>query len=317
MYSTVISDILERFTGARCLILGDVTYGACCIDDLTAQAAGADFLVHYGHSCLVPVTVTATAHCLYVFVEILVDVDHMVECIKCTFPSETKLAVMGTIQFATSIHLAGQKLKEHYTNVVVPQALPLSPGETLGCTSPRLPEGAADALVFVADGRFHLEAAMIHNPTVQAYRYDPYPKVLTKEGYDTPKMKSIRLSAIDQVRSAGRVGLILGTLGRQGNPQILGRLKKLLEDNGKTHFVLLLTEIFPAKLALFKDVDAWIQVACPRLSIDWGHFFDKPILNPYEAEVALGKEAWRDVYPMDYYANGSGSWTNMFEKRVC
>jgi len=130
-------------------------------------------------------------------------------------------------------------------------------------------------------------------------------------------MKSIRLSAIDQVRSAGRVGLILGTLGRQGNPQILGRLKKLLEDNGKTHFVLLLTEIFPAKLALFKDVDAWIQVACPRLSIDWGHFFDKPILNPYEAEVALGKEAWRDVYPMDYYANGSGSWTNMFEKRVC
>ncbi len=32
--------------------MGDVTYGACCIDDFTAKALGADFLVHYGHSCL-------------------------------------------------------------------------------------------------------------------------------------------------------------------------------------------------------------------------------------------------------------------------
>lgn len=30
------------------VVLGDVTYGACCVDDLTARAVGADFLVHYG-----------------------------------------------------------------------------------------------------------------------------------------------------------------------------------------------------------------------------------------------------------------------------
>ncbi|CAN0473820.1 unnamed protein product, partial [Ectocarpus sp. 12 AP-2014] len=39
--------------------LGDVTYGACCIDDLTAKALDCDMLVHYGHSCLVPIAVTA------------------------------------------------------------------------------------------------------------------------------------------------------------------------------------------------------------------------------------------------------------------
>jgi diphthamide synthase subunit DPH2 len=38
----------------------------------------------------------------------------------------------------------------------VPQSKPLSAGETLGCTAPVI-EGA-DCLVFVADGRFHLEA---------------------------------------------------------------------------------------------------------------------------------------------------------------
>ena len=32
--------------------MGDVTYGACCVDDFTARALGCDFMVHYGHSCL-------------------------------------------------------------------------------------------------------------------------------------------------------------------------------------------------------------------------------------------------------------------------
>lgn len=26
----------------------------------------------------------------------------------------------------------------------------------------------------------------------------------------------------------------------------------------------------------------WVQVACPRLSIDWGTAFPKPLLTPYE-----------------------------------
>ena len=58
MYSCVICDILNRFTGAHVFILGDVTYGACCIDDFTASKLGAHFLIHYGHSCLVPVNET-------------------------------------------------------------------------------------------------------------------------------------------------------------------------------------------------------------------------------------------------------------------
>jgi 2-(3-amino-3-carboxypropyl)histidine synthase len=53
--SCIISDIITRFTGARVIILSDVTYGACCIDDFSSSKLGADLLVHYGHSCLVPI----------------------------------------------------------------------------------------------------------------------------------------------------------------------------------------------------------------------------------------------------------------------
>lgn len=52
MYGCAIVDIIERFTGSECVIMGDVTYGACCIDDYTARALGCDMMIHYGHSCL-------------------------------------------------------------------------------------------------------------------------------------------------------------------------------------------------------------------------------------------------------------------------
>jgi len=200
-----------------------------------------DFLIHYGHSCLVPVAVTnseaavvgglgggsddvadgATGHegheggaapplrTLYVFVEIAIDVAHLVACVRANFGAtpHKPLTIMGTIQFATALHEAAAQLRASklpgkaagddasdaastaaggdaacggFSDVLVPQAKPLSPGETLGCTSPRLlgPNGGPDGgpapregvLVFVADGRFHLEAAMIHNPQLEAYR---------------------------------------------------------------------------------------------------------------------------------------------------
>jgi len=28
--------------------MGDVTYGACCVDDLSADELGSDFIIHYG-----------------------------------------------------------------------------------------------------------------------------------------------------------------------------------------------------------------------------------------------------------------------------
>ncbi len=172
-------------------------------------------------------------------------------------------------------------------------------------------------MLFIADGRFHLEAAMIANPSLRALRYDPYAKSLTDERYETDKMKSIRRNAIQRAMdpSVKVFGIILGTLGRQGNPAILGHVQSLLRRRHKRSFVLLLSEIFPKKLDMFSSkVDVWVQIACPRLSVDWGHFFTKPVLSAYELNVALGEEKWRDVYPMDFYTVNSGRWSNYHEE---
>lgn len=307
LFATTISDILTQFCpGIETLIMGDVTYGACCIDDYTARALGCDLLVHYAHSCLIPVDVTKIKT-LYVFVDISIDTAHLLATLERNFSSGKTIAMVGTIQFNATLHGVRAPLEKAGYNILIPQISPLSKGEILGCTSPRLVSAdGVDIILYLGDGRFHLESAMIHNPSIPAYRYDPYSRKLTHENYNHTEMHTLRRTAISSAKSAKKWGLILGSLGRQGNPHTLSLVERKLEAAGIPYVNLLLSEIFPGKLAMMADVECWVQVACPRLSIDWGYAFERPLLTPYEALIVLGeKEDWGkangDVYPMDYY----------------
>ena len=224
-----------------------------------------------------------------------------------------RLGLVSTIQFAATLQSVASDLEEtHGFDVTVPQAKPLSPGEILGCTSP--PDiKDVDILVYLGDGRFHLESAMIANPNLEAFRYDPYSKILSREGYDHQLMKNNRFNQMEKAKGGKTWGIILGTLGRQGHPKILHLLEDKIKKSGRQVVRILLSEIFPQKLALMDDlVDAWVQIACPRLSIDWGMAFSKPLLTPFEASVVFKEVAWdvNSSYPMDFYANESlGEWT--------
>ncbi len=189
---------------------------------------------------------------------------HLVETVRFNFTREKRLAMVGTIQFASSFHEAKRLLEPHFDSLYIPQAKPLSGGELLGCTSPKL-DANTDAIVYVADGRFHLESIMIANPGVPAYKYDPHSKLFSIEKYDNEKMLAIRKQEMEKCRNASIVGLILGTLGRQGSLSIFERLQNILEQNNRQVVVILLSEITPGKLNELPQVECWVQVACPRL----------------------------------------------------
>jgi hypothetical protein len=89
-------------------------------------------------------------------------------------------------------------------------------------------------------------------------------------------------------------------------------------------YLLLLSELSPQKLGLLPAelLNTFVQTSCPRLSIDWGYAFERPLLSPYEASVALGKiRGWEGLvlddaaggltgqggYPMDFYSVSSDS----------
>lgn len=123
---------------------------------------------------------------MYVFVEIGIDTQHLIDSIVANFPPSRcpRLVLAGTIQFATALQAtrvalsqyeekvneskteatdssaavsptstAASHVSHRYTEILVPQAKPLSAGEVLGCTAPRFADRAEkpDAIMYDLD----------------------------------------------------------------------------------------------------------------------------------------------------------------------
>ncbi|KAI0984618.1 hypothetical protein GJ496_004562 [Pomphorhynchus laevis] len=314
IFAVSIASIIESFTDAEAVIIGDVTYGACCIEDTTAYLLGCDLIIHYGHSCLISIDeLPSGLKAMYIFVRISLDALHICNVIEANLKNTEKdIVLCGTIQFTSCIQHVKTELKQRglFSLISIPQCKPLSPGELLGCTAPTLTNCENAAIVYIGDGRFHLEAMMIANPNNTAYQYDPYANKFTIERYDHTQMQITRKSQIEIAKKSKRFAVIRSTLGRQGSAKVTKNIENALTESDVEYFVCILSEIDNTLFGLVSTVDCWIQIACPRLSIDWGVCFNKPILNPYEAMVCLRKTEWKKIYPMDFYAfDSGGDWT--------
>lgn len=299
-YAPVLIDFIEGYSAAKCTILDDVVYGACCVDDQSLQC---DLLIHYGHSCLIPVT-EMSVRTLYIFVDIKIDTEHLKNILLKNFTGTA--ALVGTIQFNKSVHKLKRAINDDpssHLKIVVPQAKPLSPGEVLGCTSPTIHE---DNVIYIGDGRFHLESVMIRNSGKAFFKYCPFTRRMTRESYDFDEMIRIRREEIGKARKAQHMGVILGSLGRQGSKKIMEKVVDKLRSAGKTVYRIVVPEINSEILDTFSFVDAFVQISCPRLSIDWGAGYRKPLLTPFEVFYdGCGQ------YEMDYYAEaGRNPWQN-------
>jgi len=131
-------------------------------------------------------------------------------------------------------------------SINIPQERPRCAGESLGCTSPVLEyeENTKDTVVYLCDGRFHMEAVMIANPKFTFYQYNPYNQNFTIEKYDFNRMIQMRKGAIEKClhslkldKESKKIGIILSVLGRQGSPHILDRMVKSCKEKGIEHHV--------------------------------------------------------------------------------
>ncbi|MPC09588.1 Diphthamide biosynthesis protein 2 [Portunus trituberculatus] len=66
-------------------ILGDTTYGSCCVDEVAAEHVGADAVIHFGNTCLSP---SQRLPVLYVPTRLHVDTGGMLERLKVALKEE-------------------------------------------------------------------------------------------------------------------------------------------------------------------------------------------------------------------------------------
>lgn len=60
-------------------------------------------------------------------------------------------------------------------------------------------------------------------------------------------------------------------------------------------------KLTPSKLANFLEIECFVLVACPENSLIEAKDFFKPIVTPFELEIALGKDvSWTGRYVLDF-----------------
>ena len=80
-------------------------------------------------------------------------------------------------------------------------------------------------------------------------------------------------------------------------------MKKKLEENGKTASLFAAREISPEVLMEFPTVDAYVNTACPRVSLDDASKFRKPVLTINEALVVVGEVSWEELCRRGLFEN--------------
>nr|UXY87772.1 diphthamide biosynthesis protein 1 [Cryptomonas curvata] len=296
------------------LISSRTTFGACCAEDFLGKFTGICVVLHYGHSCLFPI-LECILPMMYIFLEIKFDYNFVINIIKENVTlSKLTFILFSTIQFASLLKNIKSNLDSSQNSIYVLPNKPLSPGEVLGCTCLRL--NSISNIIFVGEGRFHLEATIISNPFCRFFQFNPFSQHFTVTDFNTigiynQRRKEILNSFLKKIN----IGIIIGSLGRQGNYSIIKKMQELIKKKNFESILISTTEISSDVLEIigYKIIETWTQVVCPRLSIDWGSVFGRPLLNTYEFGILFSFTRWKlNKYPLDYYSYLGGFWANYF-----
>ncbi|HEV2225345.1 MAG TPA: diphthamide synthesis protein, partial [Nitrososphaerales archaeon] len=138
---------------------------------------------------------------------------------------------------------------------------------------------------FLGESEFHAVglALATGKPT---FMLDPYMNEVTdmKDAADERWKRSVL--GVYKALDARTFGVITGL--KEGQ-KMLGRsrwISKRLEMNGRKVIQLAIRDITAERLAPHREIDAFIQTACPRISID-GFTFDRPVLSIPQADALV------------------------------
>jgi 2-(3-amino-3-carboxypropyl)histidine synthase len=288
-----LAKIVEK-SGALPIISADPCYGACDLAICDAESLGADLLIHYGHSKMVKYERIPT---VYVEARATAGVDEVVEKSLPLLKEWGRIGLVTTVQHVQILDRVRETLTRTGKIAVVGDAGHLNyPGQVIGCDYSNAKSIAkdVDAFLFVGGGQFHAlgVALSTSKPTIVA---DPYEGRAYSIGEDAERIIKQRWACIEEARKAETFAVLVGLkLGQERMEDAL-EIKQKLEEKGKIIFLLAAREITPEVLMEFPTIDAYINTACLRVSIEDASRFKKPMLTVNEALVSVGALSWEEL----------------------
>ncbi len=184
------------------------------------------------------------------------------------FSSNIRVGLVSTIQFSKYL----DKAKKIIKNSIIG-------GEIIGCNLENAIKikDDVDAFLYIGTGKFHpIQISLATEKDV--YIANPVTKVIEKLNKRiVEKRKRAIKGAYLKFLSSKKIGMLVST--KIGQKDLKGALdfKKSLKD--KETFIFLFDTLRFEELENFREIEVWVNTACPTIAYEDFEKFGKPIIN--------------------------------------
>ncbi|KAK7994347.1 diphthamide biosynthesis protein 2 [Apiospora marii] len=295
----------------RLYILADTSYSACCVDEIAAEHADAEGVVHYGRSCLSP---TSRLPVIYVFTQQKLDYDAIAESFEKEFPEkDSKVVIMADVMFQQHVaSFCGRLREKGYTGVIGtgivrdPAASIPNRKVVLG-DEPTESDGQEAAMPEVDLSAYHLfhistpatSLLLTLSSRLASLRIYPTPDSPYSTSSDiidpasAPALLRRRYGLVVRFASASIIGILVNTLSVKNYLPTIALLRDQIAAAGKKSYTIVVGKLNPAKLANFAEMDGWVVVGCWESGLVESDGMYKPVITPFELALALAGDDQR------------------------
>ena len=276
--------VSEKF-GIEAYVIGDTCWGSCDLNTQAADMLGADILFNIGHTIAIE-----TFGDKVVMIGAFDDISFDSIAKKCAKGLQGKYKTISLLTDSQHLHqIEGAKkiFEDHGYNVIIGRGKgQLRDAQVFGCEFyPAYNiQKQVDAYVFLGQSMFH-SASVAMSTGKPTFMLDPYFDEYSQVNEFAQGMQKRAILSIYKALDAEKIGIIIGLKEGQFAHVRALELKKEFEKLDKKVQMIALTEINDDRMMVFKGIDAFVQVACPRIATD--NHFKKPMLSVPQAQALL------------------------------
>jgi diphthamide biosynthesis protein 2 len=277
-------------------ILGDTSYGACCVDEIAAEHVDAEVVVHYGRSCLSP---TARLPVIYVFTERPLDIQEVVGVFRETYTKKDEsILLMADIPFASHVSRIREALiGEGYSGIFATEVIHDPASVLPNRTVPKDVTNLRDYQLF------HIgqpPTALLLTLSSRVGAIHLYPTDTPRQAAKVILASSAlalrrRYALLTSLSTVSIYGILINTLSVKNYLEILEHVKKQIAAAGKKSYTFVVGKINAAKIANFSEIGGWVVIGCWESSLVESKEFYRPLITPFELGLALqddGERIW-------------------------
>ncbi|KAI2604107.1 diphthamide biosynthesis protein [Hypoxylon fragiforme] len=310
----------------RLYILADTSYSACCVDEIAAEHANAEGVVHYGRACLSP---TSRIPVIHIFTKQKLDYYTITESFEKEFQDKTdKVVVMADVMFQDHVLPICELLRERgYTTIIATEIVrdPTGPIPNRNIIFSATP--SEDEIVHNLN-EYHL--FHISTPptsllmtlssrlaSLRIYSTPSSPYITDSTPLDPSATQSLlrrRYGLVIRLATASIIGILVNTLSVKNYMSTISTLKSQIAAAGKKSYTIVVGKLNAAKLANFAEIDGWVVVGCWESGLVEQEGLWKPVVTPFELGLALQGEESR-VWTGEWWGGIEGVGTSWAEER--